>query len=83
MEKFFESCCLLRLVIANPRQNKELHMDEEKKFEARNLWLYFLIAFGWSWLLWLPGVIITITDNRALMYWMSSGDVQMTLPVWF
>ena len=24
------------------------------KTETRNLWLFFLIAFGWAWLFWLP-----------------------------
>ncbi len=51
-------------------------MSNGKTFESRNLLLYFLIAFGWSWLLWLPSVIITITDNQSRMYWMH--DVEMT-----
>ena len=48
-----------------------------KEFEGKNLFLFFVIAFGWSWLLWLPSVIISITDNRSLMYWMY--DVEMSL----
>lgn len=51
-------------------------MNEAKRFETRNLFLYFLIAFGWTWLLWLPSVIISVTDNQSLMYWMY--DVEMT-----
>lgn len=51
-------------------------MNEASRFESRNFYLYLLIAFGWSWLLWLPSVIITITDNQSLMYWMY--DVEMT-----
>jgi hypothetical protein len=45
-------------------------MNDAKKLKERNLLLYFLIAFGWTWLLWLPSVIISINDNQALMYWM-------------
>jgi len=51
-------------------------MKETKILETRNLLLYILIAFGWSWLLWLPSVIISITDNQSLMYWMY--DVEMS-----
>ena len=48
-----------------------------KEFEGKNLFLFFVIAFGWSWLLWLPSVIISVTDNRSLMYWMY--DVEMSV----
>jgi membrane protease YdiL (CAAX protease family) len=51
-------------------------MNTTKEFEGKNLFLFFAIAFGWSWLLWLPSVIISITDNRSLMYWMY--DVEMS-----
>jgi membrane protease YdiL (CAAX protease family) len=51
-------------------------MNQAKESGTRNLLLYFIIAFAWSWLLWLPSVIITLTDNRSLMYWMN--DVKMT-----
>jgi membrane protease YdiL (CAAX protease family) len=51
-------------------------MSETKSFETRNFFLYLLIAFGWSWLFWLPSVIITITENQSLMYWIY--DVEMT-----
>lgn len=51
-------------------------MNETKRLETRNLLLYFLIAFGWTWLLWLPSVIITVTDNQSLMYWIY--DVEMS-----
>jgi membrane protease YdiL (CAAX protease family) len=51
-------------------------MEPVKSSETRNLVLYFIIAFGFSWLLWLPSVIISITDNQALMYWIY--DVKMT-----
>jgi membrane protease YdiL (CAAX protease family) len=51
-------------------------MNEAKGFETRSLLLYLLIAFGWTWLLWLPSVIISVTDNKSLMYWMY--DVEMT-----
>lgn len=51
-------------------------MNETKGKETRNLLLFFLLAFGWTWLLWLPSVVISITDNRSLMYWMF--DVEMT-----
>ena len=51
-------------------------MNEAKGLETRNLLIYLLIAFGWTWLLWLPSVIITVTDNQSLMYWMY--DVEMT-----
>jgi membrane protease YdiL (CAAX protease family) len=50
-------------------------MYRTREFEGRNLFLFFTIAFGWSWLLWLPSVIISITDNQSLMYWMY--DVEM------
>jgi len=51
-------------------------MNEASRFEPQKFYLYLLIAFGWSWLLWLPSVIITLTDNQSLMYWMH--DVEMT-----
>lgn len=51
-------------------------MHKAKDIEPRNLLLYFIIAFAWTWLLWLPSVIISVTDNRSLMYWMY--DVEMT-----
>ena len=51
-------------------------MNEMKEKETRNLLFYFLIAFGWTWLLWLPSVVISVTDNRSLMYWMY--EVEMT-----
>jgi membrane protease YdiL (CAAX protease family) len=51
-------------------------MIETKKPENRNLLLFFLIAFGWTWLMWLPSVIITLTDNQSLMYW--THEVEMS-----
>lgn len=30
---------------------------ERPKFENRNLWLFFVTAFAWSWLFWLPEVL--------------------------
>jgi hypothetical protein len=51
-------------------------MYHTKEFEGKNLFLFFLIAFGWSWLLWLPSVVISITNNEPLMYWMY--DVEMS-----
>jgi membrane protease YdiL (CAAX protease family) len=51
-------------------------MNQTNGAETRNLFLYIIIAFAWSWLLWLPSVIISITDNQSLMYWMY--DVKMT-----
>ena len=51
-------------------------MNEASRFEPQKFYLYLLIAFGWSWLLWLPSVIITVTDNQSLMYWMY--DIEMT-----
>ena len=52
-------------------------MYHTKESEGKNLFRFFAIAFGWSWLLWLPSVIISITDSRSLMYWMY--DVEMSL----
>ena len=52
-------------------------MYRTKEFEAKNLFLFFAIAFGWSWLLWLPSVLISVTENQSLMYWMY--DVEMSL----
>jgi membrane protease YdiL (CAAX protease family) len=52
-------------------------MYRTKEPQGRNLFLFFAIAFGWSWLLWLPSVIISITDNQSLMYWMY--DVEMSV----
>ena len=51
-------------------------MVRAKEFEGKNLVWFFTIAFGWSWLLWLPSVIISVTDKQSLMYWMH--DVEMT-----
>jgi membrane protease YdiL (CAAX protease family) len=52
-------------------------MYRTKEFEGKNLFLFLVIAFGWSWLLWLPSVIISVTDSQSLMYWMY--DVEMSL----
>lgn len=52
-------------------------MNQAKRIETGGLSLYFLITFGWTWLLWLPCVIISLTDNQSLMYWMY--DVEMDL----
>jgi membrane protease YdiL (CAAX protease family) len=52
-------------------------MYHTREFERKNLFLFFTIAFGWSWLLWLPSVVISITDNRSLMYWIY--DVEMSV----
>ena len=52
-------------------------MYRAERFEGKNLFLFFVIAFGWSWLLWLPSVVISVTDNRSLMYWMY--DVEMSV----
>jgi len=54
-------------------------MNRTEKFEGRNLVLFFVVAFGWSWLLWLPSVVITVTDNRSLMYWMYDVDMSIGL----
>lgn len=32
-------------------------MKRQKKSEIKNLWLFFLITFAWSWLLWIPEVL--------------------------
>jgi membrane protease YdiL (CAAX protease family) len=32
-------------------------MNEIKQFEFRNIILFLLITFGWTWLLWLPSVL--------------------------
>ena len=32
-------------------------MTKQDKSESRNLWLFFLIAFAWSWLFWMPEVL--------------------------
>jgi membrane protease YdiL (CAAX protease family) len=50
-------------------------MYHTKEFEGKNLFLFFVIAFGWTWLLWLPSVIISVTDNQSLMYWMHDVDM--------
>jgi membrane protease YdiL (CAAX protease family) len=52
-------------------------MSKPKTLEVRNLLLFFLIAFAWSWLLWLPSVIISVTDNQSLMYWIQP-DVDLS-----
>lgn len=52
-------------------------MHKARGIETRNLLLYFLIAFGWTWLLWLPSVIISVNDNQSLMYWIY--DVEMSV----
>jgi len=51
-------------------------MYHTKEFEGKNLFLFFTIAFGWSWLLWLPSVIISLSNDESLMYWMH--DVEMS-----
>lgn len=52
-------------------------MCQAKEFKGKYLLLYLIIAFGWSWLLWLPSVIISLNDNQSLMYWMY--DVEMSV----
>ena len=32
-------------------------MAKQNKFKNRNLWLFFAIAFAWSWLFWMPEVL--------------------------
>ena len=49
------------------------------EFKGKYLLLYFIIAFGWSWLLWLPSVIISLNDNQSLMYWMYDVDMSVGL----
>ena len=38
-------------------------MNEHQNSVIRNLFLYFLITFIWSWLLWLPQVLNTFGFN--------------------
>jgi membrane protease YdiL (CAAX protease family) len=52
-------------------------MDPTPGIKGKNLFQFLVIAFGWTWLLWLPSVIISVTDNRSLMYWMY--DVEMSV----
>jgi membrane protease YdiL (CAAX protease family) len=52
-------------------------MYHTKEFEGKNLFLFFTIAFGWSWLLWLPSVVISLSNDKSLMYWMY--DVEMSV----
>ena|GEM_PF-6992074 len=33
-------------------------MTKQNKSKNRNLWLFFVIAFAWSWLLWMPEVLL-------------------------
>ena len=54
-------------------------MYRTREFERKNLFLFFTIAFGWSWLLWLPSVIISVTDKQSLMYWMYDVDISLGL----
>jgi membrane protease YdiL (CAAX protease family) len=54
-------------------------MYRTREFEGKNLLLFFAVSFGWSWLLWLPSVIISVTDNRDLMYWMYDVDMSVGL----
>lgn len=32
----------------------EKYPFKSEEFESRNLLVYFLIAFGWTWLMWIP-----------------------------
>jgi membrane protease YdiL (CAAX protease family) len=50
-------------------------MYRTEEFEGKNLLVFFLITFGWSWLLWLPSVVITLTNNESLMYWVYDVDM--------
>jgi hypothetical protein len=43
-------------------------MFRTREFEGKKLFLFLAITFGWSWLLWLPSVIVSITDNQSLMF---------------
>lgn len=54
-------------------------MYQAREFNGKDLLLYIIIAFGWSWLLWLPSVIISLTNNQSLMYWMNDVDMSIGL----
>ena len=34
-----------------------LMIEMKDKIENKNLWLFFLMTFAWSWLLWLPEIL--------------------------
>jgi membrane protease YdiL (CAAX protease family) len=58
---------------------QEVEVGGAKPDSEHDLVLYLLIAFGWTWLLWLPSVLISLTDNRSLMYWMHDVEVSFGL----
>ena len=33
-------------------------MKEQSESKRHNLWLYFLIAYAFSWLVWMPSVLV-------------------------
>lgn len=35
-------------------------MKEQSEYNRHNLWLYFLIAYAFSWLVWMPSVLVNI-----------------------
>lgn len=43
-------------------------MNGTKEFEIRNLLLFLLITFAWTWLLWLPSVISPIGHSDPLFF---------------
>jgi membrane protease YdiL (CAAX protease family) len=49
------------------RKVNELRMNEIKQFELRNILLYLVITFAWTWLLWLPSVI-SPTGHSELLF---------------
>jgi len=48
-------------------------------FEMRNLLIYFLIAFGWTWLMWLPSILIGILNIESLMYWIHEVETSVLI----
>ncbi len=50
------------------RTVNELRMDEIKEFEIRNIVLFLLITFAWTWLFWLPSVLSPTGHSDPLFF---------------
>ena len=48
----------------------QIRIANEPNNQDGKLWLFFLIAFGWSWLFWLP---VVMWDLNLLLSVMASG----------
>jgi membrane protease YdiL (CAAX protease family) len=47
---------------------KKLKMNDVKKFEIRNILLFLLVTFTWTWLFWLPSVLSPTGNSNQIIF---------------